>query len=148
MGTNSSPTVETTTVTLSQASKLLDRPENTIREWIKIGRLTGRRDSRGRWIIERSELMACAYERPQTVSRLGATSKATARIESATEASTERYIRSLEGGLDRERRINDDLRNQIKQLEGERSQHLAEMRALLTKDAKTTDGVLSRWLRR
>jgi hypothetical protein len=34
--------------------------------------------------------------------------------------------------LDRERKINDELRLQIRSLEQERTQHIAEMRALLT----------------
>jgi uncharacterized protein (DUF305 family) len=34
--------------------------------------------------------------------------------------------------LEHERRVNADLRTQVKELERERTQHMAEMRALLT----------------
>jgi len=54
----------------------------------------------------------------------------------------------LAEALDRERRINDELRQRVRELEQERTQHLAEMRALLSKSSDGKDGVLSRWIRR
>jgi hypothetical protein len=57
--------------------------------------------------------------------------------------------RILSEALERERRLNDDLRARLLVLENERTQHMAEMRAMLSKDGSGgKDGVLSRWIRR
>jgi excisionase family DNA binding protein len=151
------PSVEPSTVSLSEASKLLSKPENTIREWIKTAKLHAHRDSRGRWLIQRDDLMAFVAVKGSTEGRPGATSKATPKVHSriegstepTTEPSTSRYIRSLEDSLERERRINDELRAKISGMDQERTQHMAEMRAMLSKDGNGgKEGVLSRWIRR
>ena len=151
------PPVESSTVSLSEASRLLSKPENTIREWIKTEKLHAHRDSRGRWLIRRHDLMAYIATKSSTEGRPGATSNATSKARSHIEGSTEptaepsttRYIRSLEDSLNRERHINDELRQQLRQVEQERTQHMAEMRAMLSKDGSGgKEGVLSRWIRR
>lgn len=143
------PSVETSTVSLSEASRLLSKPENTIREWIKSSKIKAHRDPRGRWLILRKDLMDFVVTKSSTEARSGAMSKAASKAESKTKASTEptteRYVRSLESSLERERAINDELRIKISALEQERTQHIAEMRAILNKD---TEGFLSRWIRR
>ena len=150
------PSVEPSAVSLSEASRLLSKPENTIREWIKTSKLPAHRDSRGRWLIRHHDLMAFIVTKSSVEGRSGATSntgsKARTHDQLSTEPSTEtsntRYVRSLEDSLERERRINDELRARLAGMEQERTQHLAEMRALLSKDAASKDGVLSRWIRR
>ena len=57
-------------------------------------------------------------------------------------------FRRVEDQLAETKKERNELRLQLRDLEKERSQHLAEMRALLSKDARATDGVISRWLRR
>jgi excisionase family DNA binding protein len=157
MKQSTEPSVEPSTVSLSEASRLLSKPENTIREWIKTSKLQAHRDSRGRWLIRRHDLMAFIAVKGSTEGRPGATSNPTSKARSNVEGSTEptvepsttRYIRSLEDSLDRERRINDELRQQLRHVEQERTQHIAEMRAMLSKDGSGgKEGVLSRWIRR
>jgi len=156
MKQNVEPSAEPSVVSLSEASRLLSKPENTIREWIKTLKLPAQRDPRGRWIIRRSDLMAFIVTRSSTEGRPGATSKAAPKVLSSSEGSTEvsvepsagRYVRSLEDSLDRERRINDELRAKITTMEQERTQHMAEMRAMLSRDGGGKEGVLSRWIRR
>lgn len=150
------PSVEPSTVSLAEASRLLAKPENTIREWIKSSKLPAHRDSRGRWLIKRHDLMSIAVTRASVEPRPGATSKATSKghhhaegsVEPSTEPSNNRYVRSLEATLEREQRINDELRSRVLVLEQERTQHMAEMRALLSRDGVGKEGVLSRWIRR
>ena len=150
MKTISEPSTEATTVSLAEASRLLAKPENTIREWIKSSKLQAFRDVRGRWLIKRHDLMAFIATKASSEPRSGASSngesKARANVEASTVGSTERYVRSLENSLERERRLNDELRTKIQGLEQERTQHLAEMRAILSKDQR--DGVVSRWFRK
>lgn len=140
------------TVSLSEASRLLSKPENTIREWIKTQKLQAHRDSRGRWLIHRHDLMAFVVTKGSAEGRLGATSNSSSKVraheQGTTESSNGRYVRSLEDSLDRERRINDELRAKIAVMEQERTQHLAEMRALLSKDQSQNEGIISRWIRR
>jgi BMFP domain-containing protein YqiC len=59
-----------------------------------------------------------------------------------------KYIDSLQETVAREREENKELRGRIRELEQERTQHLAEMRALLSKEASGKEGVLSRWIRK
>jgi excisionase family DNA binding protein len=152
MKTSSEPSVETSTVSLAEASRLLAKPENTIREWIKSKKLQAFRDTRGRWLIKRHDLMAFVATKASSEPRSGASSKTRSHVEpstvGSTEGSTERYVRCLEDSLERERRINDELRAKIQGLEQERNQHMAEMRALLSKDLKDKSGTPSRWFRR
>ena|GEM_PF-3041464 len=150
------PSVEPSTVSLTEASRLLAKPENTIREWIKSSKLPAHRDSRGRWLIARHDLMSFAVTRGSVEPRLGASSKAASKrhkqaegsVDGSTEPSSSRYVRSLEATLEREQRINDELRARVVVLEQERTQHMAEMRALLSRDGAGKEGVLSRWIRR
>ena len=85
MKTSVEPSVEPSTVSLSEASKLLSKPENTIREWIKTEKLHAHRDSRGRWLIRRHDLMAYLATKGSTEGRPGATSKATPKARSNVE---------------------------------------------------------------
>jgi excisionase family DNA binding protein len=151
MKSNSEPSVEVSTVSLAEASKLLAKPENTIREWIKSSKLLAHRDSRGRWLIKPHDLMSYVVTQGLAEPRPGATSKTRSKappfVEGSAEPSTSRYVRSLEDSLERERRLNDELRIKLSGLEQERTQHMAEMRAFLNKDS-SKDGVLSRWIRR
>ncbi len=146
------PSTEASKLSLSEASKLISKPENTIREWIKTSKVAAHRDPRGRWLIKREDLMAFVVTKGSTEGRPGASAKSTPKLhlnsESSTVTSEQRYIRSLEDSLDRERRINDELRTRILMMEQERTQHLAEMRSLLSKDFSSKDGILSRWIRK
>ncbi len=57
-------------------------------------------------------------------------------------------IGQLRDDLERERRRADSLEARLVASEIEKTQHLAEMRAMLSKDLSGKEGVLSRWIRR
>jgi hypothetical protein len=57
-------------------------------------------------------------------------------------------LKEAREALARERTANDELRLHIRELEKERTQHLAEMRAMLSRDLNGKEGVISRWIRR
>jgi len=140
------------TLTVSQAAKASGKSVSTIRRWIDEGFLKATKTTEGWRLISHNELMVAlsklTHETPSgerhakptpTISTLGG---------SSTVAVLEQALKREREAVEREQRLNDELRSQIRELDRERTQHLAEMRALLSKDAKATDGVISRWLRR
>lgn len=147
-----SSTAVSATVTMTEASVMVGRPPSTIRDWLKKGLIRGEQDSKGRWLLDRVMVVAAAATAP-TAARAVASHTSTASPGMLTAASTAestvaRYIDSLQETVDREREENKELRDRVRQLEQERTQHIAEMRALLSKDSNGKNGVLSRWIRK
>lgn len=130
---------------MAEASKMIQRAESTVRTWIKTGQVRAQQDAAGWWRIERNSLLTHAAA---DASKRGVTQKGSAQVLTSPPPQQTPLEKTLMEALSRERHLNDDLRNQLKQLDAERTQHLAEMRALLSKDVKAADGILSRWLRR
>jgi hypothetical protein len=138
-------------VTLPEASAMIERGQTTVREWVQERLVTARKDSRGRWLIERDSLLArAAIEAAATGrTREGATSLPTKRprpshAEPRAEPSPE-VVTILRAENDHLKQLLREERERCRRLEEERTQHLAEMRALLSKDG---DGMLSRWFRK
>ena len=132
-------------VLLSDAATRLGKSPTTLRKLVNSGKIQASKDSQGRhWV---TMLEAQAYYAIKSAPRAGA-SRSHERDDDETVLLMREHNKRIERALEREERINDELRNQIRELERERTQHLAEMRTLLSKDIKTTDGVISRWLRR
>jgi len=144
------------TVTLSEAATMTGRPQSTIRDWLKKGVIEGKQDAKGRWQLDRITVVAAAATAPtaaravasQLQQRSVATGTGTSTTVGAVDPTAARYIDSLQETVLREREENKELRARIRELEQERTQHLAEMRALLSKDLSGKDGVISRWIRR
>lgn len=132
-------------VLLSDAATRLGKSPTTIRKLVNSGKIQASKDAQGRhWV---SMLEAQTYYAMKGIPRTGA-SRSQERDEHENITLLLEQNKRIERALEREERINDELRNQIRDYERERTQHMAEMRALLSKDTKTTDGVISRWLRR
>lgn len=125
-------------LSLAEAATAVGRGETTVREWAKSGSVQATKDARGRWQIERGSLLA----RAATEARTDVRSRAGASAEPPSEA---RLVRVLQAEIDHLRRLLDEERVRNQRLEEERTQHMAEMRAILNKD---TEGFLSRWIRR
>ncbi len=136
-------TAEVETVTIPQAATMLEKPEGTVRDWVKKGLVRARQDSRGRWLIERDSLIvhASARAHPAAASRA---KQAVQNVATGSGEGTARYIRTLEDSLAREQRLNDELRAKNDALQSELLKLTAEMKALLSKEDK---GLLSRWMR-
>lgn len=141
----SEASVTPTGLTMAEASKMIQRAESTIRAWVKTGQVRARQDNAGWWRIERDSLIAHAAAEAL---KKGGPQRTGAYANPSTPPQQTPLETALMDALNRERSINDELRKLVVKLEEERTQHMAEMRALLSKDIKTTDGVISRWLRR
>lgn len=143
-------------VSLNEAARMVGKGESTVRLWLKNGVVRGRKDTNGYWIVERESLIAYvaveAQKRPQRrVAGAMAYSAPPATAGATGDASAE-LVATLRDALTRERALVDEFGRRIEalearnvELERERSQHIAEMRAILIKD---TDGKVSRWFRR
>ncbi len=123
-------------LTMAEAIKLTAKAESTIRTWIRNEEVDAFQDVHGWWRINRDSLLYKASQsppkRPQQPPQLESIPQSSPLEKALTEA------------LERERRINDELRGQVRLLEGELLQITSELKALLSKE---TGGKLSRWLR-
>lgn len=140
MGHKKGATVPSEDLTMAEAMRLTEKAESTIRAWIKSGAIEAYQDKQGWWRINRDALLYKAAEgaqkRPLRAPQLNTVSQSSPQPTPLEKALTE--------ALERERRINDELRSQVKQLEGEFIKITAELRAILSKE---TSGKLSRWFR-
>lgn len=147
------------TLSLHDAAKSLNVGITTLRSWCQSGKIKAQKTTQGSWTIERQSLMgyvATKLSDTNPIPTLGLTRSSIAKTQNTSaRMGSDRVQEVLSEALRREREIGDDLRRQlrdtnvrIQSLEEERTQHMAEMRALLSRDIKTTDGVISRWLRR
>lgn len=139
------------TVSIPEASKLISRPENTIRDWVKNELVNGFRDDRGRWRVDRSSLLVRASEiattRPSVLNGPQRTVTGATYSKASSEPVSEVYVQSLVATVEHERKINDELRHQVNHLQTQLVQLTHEMKAMLDKQSPL-DGVLSRWLRK
>ncbi len=155
-------TVSTTTpsasrrISVQEAAKMCGKGVTTIRRMIEKGTVEAQKDDTGQyWIDEtnfRNHLVTDARpgrapvtEKVDTKQR-GHVSEASSGHLSIAELETMKVLLSmLQEQLAREQRRNDELQDHIRELERERTQHLAEMRALLL---GKSEGILSikRWL--
>lgn len=140
------------TVTLAEAAILTNRPQSTIRDWMRKGIIVGKQDQKGKWHLDRTTVIAAAATAPTAARTVAAQSQKTpsaaSTVVTAADPTVARYIDSLQETVLREREENRELRSRIRELEQERTQHLAEMRAILSKDSQNKEGVISRWIRR
>ena len=136
-------------LTMAEASKLVDKAESTVRAWVRSQQVSAWQDAVGWWRIDRNSLLAHAagVGAAKGGSR-GLTVRKGAHTEGSVTPQQTPTERVLAEGLERERRINDELRQQVRELEQERTQHMAEMRAMLSRDSGGKEGVISRWIRR
>jgi hypothetical protein len=141
-------------LTLGDAAKAVGRGMTTVREWVKSGHVRAKRNTLGHWLIERDSLLAYAsgegaVEGPrrrrgaEALPARGSSEAPTAPLGIPT---AEALIRSLEREIEHLRRLLDEERERSRLLESERTQHMAEMRALLSREQK--EGAVSRWFRK
>lgn len=150
----------TASISLTEASRRANVSTTSVRRWITSGKLKASKTQGDEWVIDPDDLhlflirqsggqVPPTSPRPFGGKRTGATT--VPPTVSPTVGGGDGYAEALKEAreaLSRERRINDELRARVTALEQERTQHMAEMRALLSKDAASKEGVLSRWIRR
>lgn len=131
-------------ILLTEAAKLVGKAPATLRRLINDGRIQSTKDSQGRNRVRREDVIAfyAIMEGERAIpDRAGAVHE-----DHLTRALRDQ-IAILTQTVDREREENKELRARLREVDQERTQHLAEMRALLSKES-SKDGVLSRWIRR
>lgn len=144
-------------LTLGGAAKAVSRGTTTVRDWVKNGYISARRNELGHWLIERDSLLAYASSegaeegprRPRGAEALlNRGSTFTTAAAHGTNAN-DGLLRAQEREIEHLRELLKEERARCSRLEEERTQHMAEMRAMLSKDGNGgKEGVLSRWIRR
>ena len=124
------------TIGLPEASKMAALSQTTIRRWIKSGELEARLDETGKWKLNKKNFLEkLARHQPR-------------KAASVSPPTGERpedsplYLHTLEA-LQRERKLNDELRAENKKLH-------AEIKEFLTSNSDKKEGLvgaLSRWIR-
>jgi excisionase family DNA binding protein len=135
----SSPMAASETLSVSQAAKRAAVSPSTIRRWIDSGAIKHSTSSEGWRLITAQDLMGYLSQHGPETPRIVRGASAREAPVVSTGATGEALKIALEA-LDRERKINDELRAQVRSLEQERTQHIAEMRALLS---GKSEGLLS-----
>jgi DNA-binding transcriptional MerR regulator len=133
-------------LSLPEAARRADASPTSLRRWISTGALKATKDTSGGWLIRDDDLrtyMATTLASKKTST--GAQKRQGAEGASTTVGTTDPTVVVLTESLRRERHINDELRGQNKELQGEILKLTAEMRAILSKEGA---GMLSRWLRK
>ncbi len=128
------------TLKSTEAQRLFKVNGSTIRRWAAEGRIKAEKNSEGVWLINKNSLQAALAT--GTTKQARAAKKA--NIEKSSAHNSLQSSPALERILDREQKINDELRLENKKLQGEILKLTHEMQALLKREDK---GLLSRWLR-
>lgn len=129
-------------LTLSEASKMAGVSISTVRRWAVENRIQGAKTKDGVWkVSNESVLLLLATQ--------GASMESFRRIHGASavqvEAPEMASLAILKEALERERRVNDELRATLSEREATIRALEVEMRAILSKE---NSGLLSRWTRK
>ena len=146
----------TSELTLGEAAKAVSRGTTTVRDWVKNGHIRAKRNTIGHWLVDRDSLIAYAAgegaaegpRRPRGAEALINRTSTDGITAPHGGGAVDTLIRAQEREIDLLRQLLCEERERCKKLEEERTQHMAEMRAMLSKDSSGKEGVLSRWIRR
>lgn len=137
-------------LSLPEAARRAGVSPTSVRRWVASGSLKATKNKDGSWTIQEGELrafmattLAARGASGGGLQRSGAEGKAPVApsVEATGVASNELLVEALR----REKQINDELRAQNKELQGEILKLSAEMLSLLKGEGK---GLLSRWIRK
>lgn len=131
-----------TQITLSEAAKMAGVSVSTVRRWVSESRIKGLKTKDGVWRVSKESLLVM-------LSTQGASMESVRRVRGASaiqaEAPDSTSVALLKEALERERRINDELRAVLIERDATIRALETEMRAILSKE---NSGLLSRWTRR
>lgn len=129
-------------ISLSEASKMAGVSISTVRRWAIENRVQGSKTKDGVWRVSKESVLIM-------LSTQGASVESVRRVHGAsavhTEAPDSASLAILKEALERERRVNDELRAVLNEREASIRALETEMRAILSKE---NSGLLSRWTRR
>ena len=131
-----------TRITLSEASRMAGVSVSTVRRWASENRIEGSKTGEGIWRVSKESLLVM-------LSIQGASMEPARTVHGAsavqTKAPDDVSVGILKEALERERRVNDELRAVLNERESTIRALETEMRAILSKESS---GLLSRWTRR
>jgi DNA-binding transcriptional MerR regulator len=136
-------------ISIAQAARLSGKSQATIRRWAAQKLVPARKTDDGHWVFTRAELIAHlgAYGSELSESRAIKVTSAKPHKEALNrpliDAHVER-IKTLESLLEREQRLNDELREQLKGTTAEVFKLTAELRSFLSKETKSSP---TQWIR-
>lgn len=128
-------------VSLADAAKAVGKSAVTLRALVNNGKLKSYMKGRAHF-VNLNDVTALFASRSPSAQRSGAS--ASEASEQALLNALQAQLRASEFSLQRERQINDSLREEISGLRSELLKMMSEMKALLQKEDK---GLLSRWIR-
>lgn len=128
-------------VSLADAAKAVGKSPVTLRALVNSGKLKSNLKGRTHF-VNLNEVTDLFASRSVNAQRIGAS---VSQIdERALMSAVQSQLRASEFSLQRERQINDELRQEMNGLRSELLKMMLEMKALLQKEDK---GLLSRWIR-
>jgi excisionase family DNA binding protein len=132
-------------VSIAQAAQILGKSQATIRRWAAQKTIPALKSKDGTWSFNREELIAHMSANAQSMIE-SKTIRRSPNQDREHQVITvyERQIDALERTIDRERKINDELREQVRQSQGEILKLTHEIRSILSNENKAT---LSRWIK-
>ena len=128
------------TVNLTVASKMAGKSTTTLRRWAKESLVKATKKDNGGWEFDTDSLKQ--HLAKSSVRHI--TNKSVIKSEIAEQKGDSELICSLQVSLDRERKINDDLRQENSKLQSELLKLTYEMQAILKKESGNK---LSRWIK-
>jgi excisionase family DNA binding protein len=135
------------TLTVTDAARQAGVSPSTIRRWMEAGDLKFSTSHQGWRVTTKDALMQHLSRQPHPSHRTVGGASAQQSHETHTTLSNGSHLEALKislEALERERRINDELRTEISGIRSELLKMMSEMKALLQKEDK---GLLSRWIR-
>ena len=126
-------------ITISKAAQLSGKSQATIRRWAAQKIIPARKTNDGHWTFNKDELIAYLSTHSEQLIEAG-------KIKQSSRAAQEQpVIKLLETSLERERRINDELRTQLSNATAEIFKLTQEIKAILSKDTSKTSP--TRWIK-
>jgi len=130
-------------VSVSNAAKMVARPESTIRDWVKKDLIKYNKDIKGRLLIDKTSLLQHVQHIASSIVRTGAVLNPTVQDyplshsllnAAASDASKEELIQQLKETLQLERTRNERLEQKNSDLQSELLKINKEMQAILQKE--------------
>ena len=126
-------------IDIHEASKMSGKSKSTVKRWAKNQLIVSKKNNSGHWTFDPQSIKEYLAQHGTI-----ATHEATKNQPHPTDWVSMNHLRSVHDSLDRERKINDELREQNRKLQGEITQLTHEIKSILSKESKS---LISRWLR-
>ena len=126
-------------ISASEASKLSGKSASTIRRWARTGFIEAKKNGKGQFEYDEDSLRSYLATQPEHTQPITAHEEPDRLIDSLKDA-----LRREQDALERERRLNDELRSEVKHHQRELLKLTYEMQAILKKESGNK---LSRWIK-